>query len=178
MNASAITQRTNPNDWLAGVKDLSAVSQEVAINRPLAELVEITLTAAANKSTNTARAYQMSIGLFLQFMSEKEAERLPADWQPLAKPTKEPNGNGKSLKTVWEFRGYGAALRLITAGLRDSFVAWLADLGNGQATQDQRKNAVNTFLRVALRDGVITQEQGQALGLNPTNSGKNATVKP
>lgn len=167
MNASAITQTTNANDWLAGVKDLSAVSQEVAINRPLAELVEITLTAAANKSANTARAYQTSIGLFLQFMSEKEVERLPADWQPLAIPTKEPNGNGKSLKTVWEFRGYGAALRLVTAGLRDSFVAWLADQGNSQATQNQRVNAVNTFLRVCLRDGVLSKDQADALGIKP-----------
>ena len=161
------TRQTDPNAWLAGVKDLSAVSEHVAIRRPLADLVDITLKAAANKSVNTTRAYQTSIGLFLQFLSEEESERLPTDWLPLAIPTKMPSGNGKSQKTVWEFRGHAAALRLVTAGLRDSFIAWLADQGNGQATQDQRKNAVNTFLRVALRDGVITQEQGQALGIRP-----------
>ena len=54
--------------WLANGGALSALSPDVAINRPLGELVLATLTAAAGESENTARAYQTALGLFLQFL--------------------------------------------------------------------------------------------------------------
>lgn len=178
MNGNEITQRTNPNEWLAGIEDLSAVSLEVAINRPLAELVEITLTAAAGTNEHTARAYQTAIGMFLAYVSEKEAGRIPVDWLPLAIPTQEPTTNGKTTKTVWEFRGYGAALRLVTPGQRDSFITWLAEQGNAPSTRALRRNAVNTFLRVCLREGVITKEQGQALGIKPYLQRQKRSIAP
>ena len=100
----------NGSDWLDNVEDLSALSPQVALNIPLADLVETTLTAAAGDSENTARAYQIAIAYFLVFLSAELGDRLPPVWQPLANPTRE------GRRTVWEFRGQTAILRTVTAG--------------------------------------------------------------
>jgi len=158
--------------WLAGLRDLSAASPAMALNMPLGALVQTTLTAAGGESENTTRAYQTGIGLFLQWLSGDLGERLPQEWQPLAMATQE----GK--KTVWEFRGLAAVLRTVTAGSLDNFSAWRAAEGDGKQTQSLRRRAVNTFLRVAFRDGVLTSEQAQNMGLKPYHKRERKDEKP
>jgi integrase len=144
--------------WLAKNHTVSAVSPEIAINRPLVDLVRVALDASASDSANSARAYQTSIGYFLQFLTDELGEQLPEDWRPLAAPTKQ------GRQTVWEFRGIAAVLRKVYAGTLDSFGLWLDAKGNNKTTKALRRGAVATFLRVAYRDGVLTQEQALNLG--------------
>ncbi len=151
----------NGADWLDNIKSLSALSPEVALNQPLIDLVQTTLTAAAGDSENTARAYQTAIGLFLQFLDDQLGDRLPQEWRPLAKPSKD----GK--KTVWEFRGMTAVLRTVTAGTLDNFVAWRSAEGDSKKTRAVRQGGVSTFLRVAYREGILEHRQAQQMGLNP-----------
>ena len=158
--------------WLASVTDLSTVSVEVALNRPMAELVQSALAAAGGESVHTARAYQTAMGLFLQFLGQRERERIRPEWQPLATPTQD------GRRTVWEFRGCAAVMRLVDAGLLDDFRAWRAAEGDGKQTQALRRRAVNTFLRVAMRDNVLTQEQAVNLGLKPYQRKERKDEKP
>jgi integrase len=162
----------NGADWLDNIESLSALSPEVALNQPLIDLVQTTLTAAAGDSENTARAYQTAIGLFLQFLDDQLGDRLPQEWRPLANPSKD----GK--KTVWEFRGMTAVLRTVTAGTLESFVAWRNAEGNGKATRALRQRAVNTFLRVAYREGVLEHRQAHQMGLNPYKKRERRDEKP
>ncbi|MBT7082543.1 MAG: site-specific integrase [Chloroflexi bacterium] len=163
---------TAPSAWLDHAT-ISAVIADVAINQPLAELVNATIQAAAGDSEHTARAYQHGIGLFLQFLSERHSDRLPTDWQPLALATTE------GRRTVWEFRGYAAVLRLVSAALVDEFAGWLQRDGElSRATVNQRLNAARALLRVAMRDNVLTFEQGLALGIRPYRRRQRRDVKP
>jgi integrase len=145
--------------WLADYINISAVSPEVQLNRPLGDLVQAALDAAASDSKNTARAYQIAIGLFLQYLTQDLGDRLPQEWQPLAVPTKQ------GRQTVWEYRGYAAVLRSVAAGTLDGFAIWRAGLGDSKATQALRRGAVMTLLRVAFRDGALTHDQAVNLGL-------------
>lgn len=164
---------TNGADFANHVQNnLSVLSPDVALNMPLAELVQTVLSAAAGESEHTARAYQSAIGLFLSFLGDRESRRLPAEWLPLAKPTQE------GRKTVWEYRGAAGALRLVSAGVLDDFKAWRAGQGDGKATQALRRRAVNTFLNVAYRDGVLTQEQAVNLGLKAYHKRERQDIKP
>lgn len=162
----------NGSDWLDQVKDLSALSPEVALNLPLGELVQTTLTAAAGDSVHTARAYQSGIGLFLMFLSLELGDKLPVEWQPLAKPTKE------GRRTVWEIRGHTAVLRTVSAGTLDRYQAWLAEDGVSKSTQQQRRGAAATFLSVAYRDGVMTNDQAVNMGLKPYKKRQRRDEKP
>lgn len=166
------TALTLAPEWLAGLENLSVVSPEVALRRPLAELVLTALTAAAGDSENTARAYQGGIALFLQFLGERLGDRLPPEWQPLAEPGKE------GRKTVWEIRGAAGVLRAVSAGVLDDFTAWRAAEGDGKQTQALRRRAVSTFLRVAYREGVLTHEQAQNMGLKPYVKRERKDEKP
>lgn len=146
---------------MAQLAGFSAASPEFALRRPLAELVEATLQAAA-RSVHTRRAYQTAIGLFLKYLDGQErTQQAPADWRPLAETHQE----GK--RTVWEYRGAAAVLRLVDAGLLDGFRVWRENQGDGPNATASRMYAVQTFLRVALRDGVLTQDQADAIGLKP-----------
>lgn len=144
--------------WLAGYRTISAVSPEVALNRPLGDLVKAALDAAASESPNSARSYQISMGLFLQFLTG-ELDNLPDEWRPLAMATQQ------GRKTVWEFRGAAAVLRAVSAGTLDAYGLWLDQKGNSRATKALRRGAVMTFLRVAFRDGVLTHDQAVNLGI-------------
>lgn len=171
----------NGSDWLAGVESLSALSPEVALNMPLGELVQTTLTAAATDSQNTARAYQTAIGLFLAWLGGELGDRLPPEWQPLAKPTKEGHKtkNGRIVyKTVWEIRGQAAVLRTVSAGVLDNFIAWRSAEGDSRQTLALRRGAVSTFLRVAYRDGVLTHDQALNMGLKPYQKKQRRDEKP
>ena len=162
---------TNGSDWLARQESLSILTPSVALNIPLAELVQTVLTAAGGESEHTARAYQTAIGLFLQFLGERQARRLPADWLPLASTIQE------GRKTIWVFRGMAGILRLVSAGVLDDFRAWRAGEGDGRATQALRRT-VNTFLSVAYRDGVLTQEQAVNLGLRTYHKRERKNEQP
>lgn len=74
---------------LDSLQSLSAVSPEVALRKPMMELVLATLQAAG-RSENTKRAYQTAIGLFLQFLDQERGDGLPAavleEWRPFAAP--------------------------------------------------------------------------------------------
>ncbi len=159
-------------EYLTKIQNLSVVSPEFAIRRPLAELVENALTAAAGESENTARAYLTGIGLFLLFLSDRLGDALPAEFLPLAETAK------VGRKTVWEFRGEAGVLRAVFAGLLDDFTAWRADQGDSRSTQNLRRRAVSTFLRVAYRDGVLTHEQAQNMGLKPYTKRERKDEKP
>jgi integrase len=164
MTTALITPSEAAAPDLAGLANLSAVSPEAALRRPLAELVAATLDAAGS-SEHTRRAYQTAIGLFLEYLDHARGELLPpalaAQWRPLAAASQE------GRKTVWTIRGAAAVLRLVDAGLLDSFRAARVAAGDETETASLRVNAVRTFLRVALRDGALTQEQAAALGLKP-----------
>lgn len=140
-------------------KGLSAVSVEMAINRPLSEVVSACLAAAAGDSDNTRKAYMTAIGLFMQHLGTELANELPPEWLPLA----EPGRDGK--RTVWAFRGPAAVLRRVYAGTIDRFTAWRKAEGDSQKTQALRRGAVSTFLAVAFRDHILTPEQALYLGL-------------
>ena len=63
---------------------LSIVSPEVALQRPIEEVITATLLAAG-RSPHTQRSYRTGIGLFLQFLEDARGHLLPpvADaWRP------------------------------------------------------------------------------------------------
>lgn len=158
-------------------RGLSISSPEVALRRPLADLVEATLDAAAN-SEHTRRSYTTAIGLFLQWLDEARGplvpEHLAEVWRPFAVATTE----GK--RTEWRFDGTPAAvLRLADAAGLDAFRAWRVSEGDSPNTAQIRLYAVRTFLSVALRDNVLTREQAQNMSLapyQPRHSRKEKTV--
>ena len=148
--------------WLAVTEqsqNLSAASVEVALNRPMGEVVSACIAAAAGDSENTQKAYFTGIGLFLAFLGRELADYLPPEWQPLA----EAGTEGR--RTIWTYRGPAAVLRRVYAGTIDRFIAWRKSEGDSQKTQALRRGAVRTFLGVAFRDGILTHEQALTLGL-------------
>jgi integrase len=148
--------------WLAVAEqdqNLSAASVEVILNRPLGEVVSACIAAAAGGSDNTRKAYMTAIGLFLAHLGGELAGSLPPGWLPLAEASRE----GK--RSVWAFRGPAAVLRRVYAGTLDRWIAARKSAGDSQQTQALRRVAVRTFLAVAFRDGILTQEQAHTLGL-------------
>ncbi len=158
-------------EWLNGVGELSSVSPEVALQRPLAELVSAYLTASA-ESEKSARAYQTAVGLFLEYLGERLSTHLPMDWRPLARAGKD------GRKTVWEFRGLAGVLRTVYAGVLDDFTSWRAAKGDSRKTLALRRSAVRTFLEIAFRDGVLTQEQAVNMGLKAYRRRQRRDEKP
>jgi integrase/recombinase XerC/integrase/recombinase XerD len=152
------------------------VSPEAAIRRPVAEVVEATLKAAARGSHNTARAYQTAIGLFLQHLDAERGNMLPSNlatkWRPFAETSRE----GK--RTVWTFRPAAAVLRMVDAGLLDGFASWRDFEGDSTNTVSTRLYAVRTFLSVAYRDNVLTAEQAMAMRIQPYRARNKRDVKP
>jgi integrase/recombinase XerD len=141
-------------------QNLSAASVEVAINRPLSEVVSACLAAAAADSLNTQKAYMTAIGLFMQHLSGELANELPREWLPLAEPGKD----GK--RTIWTFRGPAAVLRRVYASTIDKFILWRKSQGDSRKTAALRRGAVRTFLAVAYRDNIITPEQADAIAID------------
>lgn len=159
-------------EQLEQLRGLTATSPEIALNRNLGDLVADTLEAAAGNSENTARAYQTAIGLFLQYLGDQVGDSLPADWLPLAEPIQE----GRA--TLWQFRGKAAVLVAVYPSLFDGFINYRKAEGDSVATANLRRQAVRTFLSVALRDNVLSQGQGLALGLKPYQQRQKRTDKP
>jgi integrase/recombinase XerD len=155
---------------------LSSASPEAALRRPIAELVDATLKAAARGSENTARAYQTAIGLFLEHLDFERGDLLPPDlassWRPFAEAGRE------GRRTVWTFRPAAAILRLVDASLLDSFASWRDSEGDNTNTVSTRLYAVRTFLSVAYRDNALTAEQATAMRIQPYRARNKRDMKP
>jgi integrase len=131
---------------------LSVAAHEVACRRPLVDVVEATITAAA-RSRHTARAYQRAIGEFTGLLATERADF----WGAITLVTKSKTGNHGA--TVYNYHDTPAAvLLLVDAPLLDKF-----------ATQQNASSvhAVRTFLAVSRRDNILTTAQAAALGVSP-----------
>lgn len=154
---------------------LSIVSTEIALQRPVGELIEATLIAAG-RSDHTRRSYRTGISLFLQFLEQERGDLLPpaADaWRPFAAPA-----TGRYGKTEWSYRAPAGVLRLVDAALLDRFRAVREQAGDSPNAASQRVAAVRTFLAVAFRDRVLTTDQAQALGIAAYRQRQQQDKKP
>lgn len=153
----------------------SLVSREAALKRPLAEIVAAALTASG-RSEHTRRSYRTAIGLFLQCLDRERSHVLPPnlarEWRPFA--STETVGR----QVVWDIRPPAVVLRLVDAAIVDSFRAWREESGDNTNAASTRVAAVRTFLAVAYRDGVLTAEQAQALGLHAYRQKQKRDLKP
>lgn len=166
---------------LAALKEVardafSISSPEAALRRPLQDLVEATLDAAAN-SHHTRRSYTTAIGLFLQWLDETHGPLIPDHlaeaWRPFAVTTTD----GK--RTVWRFdQPPAAVLRLVDAAALDAFRAWRIAEGDSLNSVQLRVCATRTFLSVALRDNVLTPEQARNMSLKPYQPRQKRVNKP
>jgi len=162
-------------DGLVALADLSAVAPAAALRRPLGELVDATL-AAAGRSEHTRRAYLTAAGLFLSYLDATRGDVIPAELAPAWRPFALAGEDGR--RTVWTFNGPAAVLRLVDPSVLDGFRAARESAGDGAETASLRVNAVRTFLRVALRDNVLTGDQAQALGLAPYHQKQKRDEQP
>ena len=143
---------------------ISAASPEVALRRPLEQLVEATLDAAA-KGPNSARAYQTGIGQFIVYLDQERGDLLPEPWQTEWRPLAVTARDGK--QSVWRFNALSAVLRLVDASLLDGYRAFLAREGAQPNAIVQRVAIARTFLAVAYRERVLTDDQARALDIKP-----------
>lgn len=169
------TTRNTQLPALIQLESLSAVSPEAALRRPLEELVRSAIHAAAH-SKHSERSYATAIGLFLQFLDRERGNLVPAPMATSARPFASTRPIGRV--TEWIFKGPAAVLRLVDAGLVDSFRAWREREGDNPNTASVRVYAVRSFLAVAFRDGVLTTEQAQALGLKAYRQRQNRDEQP
>jgi len=132
---------------------------------PMALLWESFLLAAGQRSKHTAKSYQSSVGAFLGFLGELQAV-------DIARPLQD------GRKTVWEIRGDTTPLLDVDLATLDRFSAWLQNKGNEQTTINIRLAGVNSFLRVALRDKVISRDQGIDLDLKPYKARQRRNEQP
>jgi|GEM_PF-2570951 len=160
---------------LAALADLSAVAPTAALRRPLAELVDATLSAAG-RSEHTRRAYLTAAGLFLTYLDTARGAVIPAELAAAWRPFAIPGQDGR--RATWAFNGPAAVLRLVDPSIVDGFRAAREAAGDGAETAALRVNAARTLLRVALRDGVLTDGQAQALGLTPYRAKQKRDVQP
>jgi integrase len=142
------------------LRAISASSEEVALYRPLFEVVQAAITATC-RSAHTARSYRYTIAQFLLHFQEENKDRIPEVWLPLAAEEIDAFNHGEK---SWQLRGPAGLLRLVNAALVDSFKAKL-DEKLSAASVANRIGAVRSFLRVAFRDRVLTYEQAGQMGL-------------
>lgn len=158
-------------------KQLSIADVEAALRRPLTEVVQATLNAAG-RSRHTRRAYEAAIAFFVDYLDIERGDLLPelpdlATWRPFVQ--KRVNGDLVSVATDTGKAGSeyvysdvaAAVLRLVDAGLLDGYAAHRRARGDSVNTVESRLAAVRSFLAVALRDGVLSQDQATNMGLKP-----------
>jgi integrase len=143
-------------------QSLSNAHLDAVLRQPLSDLIEATLSAAG-RSAATRRSYQTAIGLFVQYLDQERGSWLPLEFSDIWRPFATPMTEGR--RTVWLFRPPAAVLRLVDARALDGFRAWRTLSGDSNQTATIRLYAVRTFLSVAVRDGVLTSEQIQSMGL-------------
>lgn len=129
------------------ISALSAMSPDIARQRPLGELVEATITAAAG-TQRTARQYRRAIGDFCLLLQDR-----------VGLPLVDKRTVGKRGKVEWSYHPVECRVLLaVDSKLLDAYRA---------EYPVSAYNAVRTFLAVALRDNVLTVEQATALGVKP-----------
>lgn len=167
-------QRAQGDDLERAVPS-SLADPKAALRRPLVEIVAAALTASG-RSEHTRRSYRTAIGLFLQHLDRARGDMLPADlartWRPFA------STEAVGRQVVWDVRPLAAVLRLVDASVVDSFREWREQSGDNTNAASTRVAAVRTFLAVAYRDGVLTTEQAQALGLHAYRQKQKRDLKP
>ncbi len=144
-------------------QNISIAHHHVAIRRPLAEAVEAAI-AAACKSPHTERYYRLAIGSFIALLQRERRDVLRGT------PLLQKRSTGKHGKSVFDYGNTPAAvLLLVDAPLLDAF--------RRQATAPHY-NAARTFLSVAYRDNILTDEQARALGVQPYRPRQQRHQKP
>jgi integrase len=140
---------------------LSITSPDVAIRQPLAEIVETFVRAAAANSEHSERSYRYTVGHFIAWLERAQpyADRIPGEWRPCVELVYA----GK--RAEWRYGHVPAAiLRLVSQATLE---AWRDSLDGTPNTIATRLFAVRTFMRVALRENVLTPEQAANMGLRP-----------
>ncbi len=134
--------------------------------RDMGAQVAAALQAAA-RSPHSQRAYCQSIGLFLQYLDGALGGGLG-----LASARTE----GKA--TVWAFGNVAGILRQVEPGHLAGYRSWREAQGDSPNTVAARYAAVVSFLRVAYRDGILTDKQAQRLGIRPYAPRARRDAKP
>jgi len=142
---------------------LTLASPDIASRRPIAQTIQSCLAAAANKSTHTHRAYTKSVAQFIQFLESERGQHCAGSWLPFCTESIE----GKKVVYQYNESTPSAILWLVDAALLDLYALQLSETDRSSSSVNARVNAARTFLSVALRDNVLTLEQGQQLGLKP-----------
>ena len=138
-------------------------SEEVTLQRPLAELIASALSSAG-RSKATQRSYQNSYWPFFCNISMTNGViPCPLILPPCGVHFAETTTEGK--RTIWIVRPPSAVLRFVTAPLLDGFRAWRIATGDTTATATIRLYAVRTLLAIAHRDGVLTPEQARTMNI-------------
>lgn len=157
-----VSAATLPLDTFKQRVQLTAASHDVAAQKPIGDLVDAFLDAAAGRSTATKRSYLKGVADFLDFLHREKGALLPDAWQPIVTTARD----GRRIVYAWNEQTPAAVLWTVDAALLDAYALHVG-ADSSPSTTEQRVNVVRTFLRVALRDNVLTHEQGQQLGLKP-----------
>ena len=120
---------------------------------PLGTYVNDALTIFA-RSKDTARAYRTSVGLFLEYVSERMDTTTP-----LASTIQE------GRRVLWEYRGNTNVFSHLTASIVDGFLTYRQQVGDSTNSANSRYAAIKSFLGVAYRDGYITHQQAASMNV-------------
>lgn len=134
------------------------------------------MKVAASRSRHTARAYQTAISLFLQYLDKSKGKILPQEyqeeWRPFASLFE------LARERLWRYKGPAAILRLVDGSVLSGFKASRERVGDSVNTIAQRIPAVRSFLSIAYRDGILTHEQAQSLGISIYRLKLKRDIKP
>lgn len=148
----------NITDLIQQIGQLSTVDPRIALQRSLEEVVEATLDASC-ESKHTRRSYQEGIGLFIDYLDQKYGKRLPVQWRPFVFI------DFVGRRKRWTFNAPAAILRFVDASVLDGFRQELITKGNAISTINLREAAVNSFLSIAYRDGILTPDQARSMNI-------------
>jgi len=133
---------------------LSAMTPDLARQRPLGELVETCITAACG-SDGTARLYRRAIGDFVLMLQERHADAL--NGKPLVE--RRVGSKRERGKVTWFYHPAPCAVLLaVDNAILDAYRA---------SKPKTAYDAVRTFLAVAYRDNILTTEQATGMGIKP-----------
>jgi integrase len=162
MTTNSLVPTIQPNELAAfaqRAKTRSITSHAIAARLPLTKIVDATIHAAASRSEQTERSYRTAIGAFVSWLDETRGDVAPAQWRPFAEKTND------GARVAWQYNAPSAVLLLVDQSALDAWRDSIADAAPN--TVAARVFAVRTFLRVALRDGALAQNQAINMGLRP-----------
>lgn len=152
---------------------LAELQPRVIEHKPMAEFIALALAACGSESENTQRAYRRAWGDFLAYVSDIWG--LP---RSLAQEEKVKRADGKADKTLWAYSGDTRIFGKITPSLRDGYISAMVGANLARNTRNQRKNAVNTLLALAYRDGFMADEVVTRLGIQAYKKRERSDEKP